>query len=54
LVESSYETLAVHATVHNFLPPLAERFAGQRLHAMAERGIDISGEYPEPWTLQIV
>jgi arsenate reductase (thioredoxin) len=114
LVESSYETLAAHATVHDFLPLLAERFARQRLHAvakvsgisndyqlvvlflcnhnagrsqmamgffnhlagggavvwsggsepegeinpaaitaMAERGIDISGEYPKPWTGEI-
>ena len=115
LVESSYETLAAHATVHDFLPLLAERFARQRLHAvakvtgisndyqpivlflcnhnagrsqmamgffnhlacggavvwsggaepkgeinpaavaaMAERGIDISGEYPKPWTGEII
>ena len=114
LVHSSYETLAAHATVHDFLPLLAERFARQRLHAvakntgksndyqlvvlflcnhnagrsqmamgffnhfagggavvwsggsapvgeinpaavaaMAERGIDISGEYPKPWTGEI-
>ena len=114
LVYSSYETLAAHATVHDFLPLLAERFARQRLHAvakisgksndyqlvvlflcnhnagrsqmamgffnhlagggavvwsggseprgainpaavaaMAERGIDISGEYPKPWTGEI-
>jgi protein-tyrosine-phosphatase len=115
LVESSFETLAAHATVRDFLPLLAERFARQRLHAvakvagasnyyqlvvlflcnhnagrsqmamgffnhfagggavvwsggsepedkinpaavaaMAERGIDISGEYPKPWTGEIV
>jgi arsenate reductase (thioredoxin) len=115
LVESSYETLAARATVHDFLPLLAERFARQRLHAvakvtgisndyqlvvlflcnhnagrsqmamgffnhlagggavvwsggaepegeinpaaiaaMAERGIDISGEYPKPWTGEII
>jgi arsenate reductase (thioredoxin) len=115
LVHSSYETLAAHATVHDFLPLLAERFARQRLHAvakisdksndyqlvvlflcnhnagrsqmamgffnhlagggavvwsggsepegeinpaavaaMAERGIDISGEYPKPWTGEII
>jgi len=115
LVESSYETLAAHATVHDFLPLLAERFARQRLNAvakvtgksddyqlvvlflcnhnagrsqmamgffnhlagggavvwsggsepdgkinpaavtaMAERGIDISGEYPKPWTGEII
>jgi hypothetical protein len=40
LVESSYETLAAHATVHDFSP-------------LAERGIDISGEYPKPWTGEI-
>jgi arsenate reductase len=115
LVHSSYETLAAHATVHDFLPLLAERFARQRLYAiakitgksnvyqlvvlflcnhnagrsqmamgffnhlagggavvwsggsepqgeinpavvaaMAERGIDISGEYPKPWTGEII
>jgi arsenate reductase (thioredoxin) len=114
LVHSSYAMLAAHATVHDFLPLLAERFARQRLHAiaktngrsndfqlvvlflcnhnsgrsqmamgffnhlagggavvwsggsepegkinpavvaaMAERGIDISGEYPKPWTGEI-
>jgi arsenate reductase (thioredoxin) len=115
LVHSSYSMLAAHATVHDFLPLLAERFARQRLHAiaktngrsndyqlvvlflcnhnsgrsqmamgffnhlagggavvwsggsepegkinpavvaaMAERGIDISGEYPKPWTGEII
>jgi arsenate reductase (thioredoxin) len=115
LVHSSYAMLAAHATVHDFLPLLAERFARQRLHAiaktngrsndyqlvvlflcnhnsgrsqmavgffnqlagggavvwsggsepegkinpaavaaMAERGIDISGEYPKPWTGEII
>jgi arsenate reductase len=115
LVYSSYEMLAAHATAHDFLPLLAERFARQRLHAvakidgrsrdyqlivlflcnhnagrsqmavgffnhlagggavvwsggsepkgeinpaavtaMAERGIDISGEYPKPWTGEII
>jgi arsenate reductase (thioredoxin) len=114
-VYSSYEELAAHATVRDFLPLLAERFARQRLHAvakvlgksrdyrlvvlfmcnhnagrsqmamgffnhfagggavvwsggseprgkinpaaitvMAERGIDISGEYPKPWTGEII
>jgi arsenate reductase (thioredoxin) len=114
-VYSSYEELAAHATVRDFLPLLAERFARQRLHAiaktkgkltkhelvvlflcnhnagrsqmamglfnhlagggavvwsggseptgkinpaavavMAEHGIDISGEYPKPWTGEIV
>jgi len=35
-VYSSYEELAAHATVRDFLPLLAERFARQRLHAMAK------------------
>ncbi|HET9998446.1 MAG TPA: arsenate reductase ArsC [Nocardioides sp.] len=112
---SSYSQFAERATVPNFLPLLAERFAKQRLtalakvegkandgnpvvlflcthnagrsqmalgfftrhagdaatawsggsepgaeinraavQAMAERGIDISGEYPKPWTDEIV
>jgi protein-tyrosine-phosphatase len=112
---SSYSQFAERATVANFLPLLAERFAKQRLtalarvegkandgkpvvlflcthnagrsqmalgfftrhagdaatawsggsepgaeinqaaiQAMAERGIDISGEYPKPWTDEIV
>lgn len=115
LVGSSYQKLAARATVHDFLPLLAERFARQQLHAiakindrsrdyqlvvmfvcnhnagrsqmamgffnhlagggavvwsagsqpngeinpaavavMAERGIDISGEYPKPWTDQTI
>jgi arsenate reductase (thioredoxin) len=114
LVCSSYEKLAAHATVFDFLPLLAERFARQQLHAsakingksndyqlvvlflcnhnagrsqmamgffnhlagggavvwsggsepkgeinpaaitMAERGIDISGRYPKPWTGEII
>ena len=114
-LQSSYDQFANHATVLNFLPLLAERFARQRLRAlakvegkssdgkpivlflcthnagrsqmamgffthlagdaavawsggsepgnevnpaaieaMAERGIDISGEYPKPWTDEIV
>lgn len=114
-LQSSYDQFANHATVANFLPLLAERFARQRLRAlakvegkssdgkpivlflcthnagrsqmamgffthlagdgavawsggsepgnevnpaavqaMAERGIDISGEYPKPWTDEIV
>jgi len=114
-LHSSYEQFANHATIANFLPLLAERFARQRLRAlakvegtsndgkpivlflcthnagrsqmamgffthlagdaavawsggsepgnevnpaaaqaMAEVGIDISGEYPKPWTDQIV
>lgn len=115
LMYASYEKLAAHATVRDFLPLLAERFARQQLHArakingksgdeklvvlflcnhnagrsqmargffnhfagggavvwsggsepqgainpaaitvMAERGIDISAEYPKPWTGEIV
>ena len=114
-LHSSYDQFAGRATVANFLPLLAERFARQRLHAlarvegkhhggkptvlflcthnagrsqmamgffthvagdaavawsggsepgnevnpaaveaMAERGIDISHEYPKPWTDEIV
>ena len=113
-LHSSYEQFAAHSTVPNFLPLLAERFARQRLHAlakveghtagkptvlflcvhnagrsqmalgffqhfagdravawsggsepgheinpsaiaaMAERGIDISREFPKPWTDEIV
>lgn len=112
---SSYEQFAANATVTNFLPLLAERFARQRLSALArvegkqkdgkptvvflcvhnagrsqmalgffqhhagdaavawsggsepgtqvnpaaieamrERGIDISAEYPKPWTDEVV
>lgn len=112
---SSYDQFASRATIPNFLPLLAERFARQRLHAlarveghindgkptvlflcthnagrsqmalgffthyagdkaiawsggsepgnginaaaieaMAEVGIDITGEYPKPWTDEIV
>ncbi|MGW0182593.1 arsenate reductase ArsC [Nocardia sp. NPDC003345] len=114
-LHSSYEQFAGRATIVNFLPLLAERFAGQRLHAlakveglthtgtptvlflcthnagrsqmalglfahlagdhaiawsggsepgeeinpaaveaMAEIGIDITGEYPKPWTEEIL
>jgi protein-tyrosine-phosphatase len=113
-LHSSYEQFAARSTVPNFLPLLAERFARQRLHAlakveghtagrptvlflcvhnagrsqmalgffthlagdhavawsggsepgheinpsaiaaMAERGIDISREFPKPWTDEIV
>ena len=113
-LHSSYDQFAGRATVANFLPLLAERFARQRLRAlakvegrhtgtptvlflcthnagrsqmalgffahlagdtavawsggsepgdeinpaaveaMAERGIDITGEYPKPWTDEIV
>ena len=115
LVEASYEQLAAEATVGSLLPPMAERFARQRLQAlarartpspagvptvlflcvhnagrsqmalgwfnhlaagravawsggsepgrevnpaaveaMAEIGIDISQEFPKPWTIEIV
>ncbi len=114
-LHSSYDQFAVVSTVPNFLPLIAERFARQRLNAlakveglrndgrpvvlflcvhnagrsqmalgffqhlagnraigwsggsepgfeinpaaiavMAERGIDISGEYPKPWTDEVV
>ncbi|HEU5470637.1 MAG TPA: arsenate reductase ArsC [Actinophytocola sp.] len=114
-LHSSYDQFASRASVPNYLPLLAERFARQRLRAlakveglahdglpivlflcthnagrsqmalgffahfagdaavawsggsepenainpatieaMAERGIDISGEYPKPWTEEIV
>jgi arsenate reductase (thioredoxin) len=114
-LHSSYDEFASRAAIPNYLPLLAERFARQRLHAlarvegragtgvptvlflcthnagrsqmamgffthlagdravawsggsepgtrvnpaavaaMAERGIDISGEYPKPWTDEIV
>lgn len=114
-LHSSYDQFAARATIPNFLPLLAERFARQRLHAlarvegkisdgkptvlflcthnagrsqmalgyfthyagdnaiawsggsepgneinpaaieaMAEVGIDITGEYPKPWTDEIV
>ena len=114
-LHSSYDQFAVTSTVPNYLPLLAERFARQRLHAlakveglhndgrpvvlflcvhnagrsqmalgffqhlagdqavawsggsepgfeinpaaiaaMAERGIDISREYPKPWTDEII
>ena len=114
-LHSSYDQFAGRASVPHFLPLLAERFARQRLHAlarveghhrdgkpvvlflcthnagrsqmalgffthlagdtaiawsggsepgtdinpsaiaaMAERGIDIAGEYPKPWTDEVV
>ena len=114
-LHSSYDQFAGRATIPNFLPLLAERFARQRLHALArvegkisdgkptvlflcthnagrsqmalgffthlaghnavawsggsepgneinpaaiaamhEAGIDITGEYPKPWTDEIV
>jgi protein-tyrosine-phosphatase len=114
-LHSSYDQFAVVSTVPNFLPLLAERFARQRLNAlakveglrndgrpvvlflcvhnagrsqmalgffqhlagnraigwsggsepgfeinpaaiavMAERGVDIAGEYPKPWTDEVV
>jgi arsenate reductase (thioredoxin) len=115
MMYASYDKLAAHATIRDFLPLLAERFSRQQLHArakinrksddeklvvlflcnhnagrsqvargffnhfagggavvwsggsepqgvinpaavavMAERGIDISGEFPKPWTGEIV
>jgi arsenate reductase (thioredoxin) len=114
-LHSSYDQFASRSTIPHFLPLLAERFARQRLHAlarveghhrdgrpvvlflcthnagrsqmalgffghlagdraiawsggsepgseinpaavaaMAERGIDITGEYPKPWTDEVV
>jgi protein-tyrosine-phosphatase len=114
-LHTSYDQFAVHSTIPNYLPLLAERFARQRLiaqarieglqhdgrpialflcvhnagrsqmalgflhylaedraigwsggsepgteinpaavAAMAERGIDITGEYPKPWTDEVV
>jgi arsenate reductase (thioredoxin) len=105
-LHSSYDQFAAHSTVPRFLPLLAERFARQRLQALArvegrhhdgkptvlflcvhnagrsqmalgffehlaedravawsggsaigavaERGIDISREFPKPWTDEIV
>ncbi|HEV7650414.1 MAG TPA: arsenate reductase ArsC [Actinophytocola sp.] len=113
-LHSSYDQFAAHSTIPRFLPLLAERFARQRLHALArveghsdgkptvlflcvhnagrsqmalgffqhlagdravawsggsepgyeinpsaiaamtERDIDISGEFPKPWTDEIV
>jgi arsenate reductase (thioredoxin) len=113
-LHSSYDQFATHSTVSNFLPLLAERFARQRLHALArveghhdgrpivlflcvhnagrsqmalgffqhltegravawsggtepgheinpaaiaamrERGIDITAEFPKPWTEEVV
>src|SRR5271167_1846911 len=44
LVHSSYDTLAAHATVRDFLPLLAGRFARQRLHAVAKIS-GISNDY---------
>src|SRR5512147_1872719 len=34
-LHTSYDQFVGHATVSNFLPLLAERFARQRLHALA-------------------
>lgn len=114
-LHSSYDHVTAHASIPNFLPLLAERYARQQLHAlakvegrcddgrptvlflcthnagrsqmalgffshfagdaavawsggsepgneinpaaitaMAERGIDITGEFPKPWTEEIV
>ena len=35
-LHSSYDQFASHSTIPNFLPLLAERFARQRLHALAK------------------
>ena len=35
-LHTSYDQFASHSTVPNFLPLLAERFAGQRLQALAK------------------
>jgi len=35
-LHTSYDQFAAHSTVPNFLPLLAERFARQRLHALAK------------------
>ncbi|MGV9309868.1 arsenate reductase ArsC [Nonomuraea sp. NPDC003727] len=113
-LHTSYDQFAIHGKIPNYLPLLAERFARQRLHALArveghndgrpvvlflcvhnagrsqmalglfqhlaadralawsggsefageinpaavasmvERGIDITGEFPKPWTEEIV
>ena len=43
-LETSYDQFAGRATVHNFLPLMAERFARQRLQALAKvEGIGDSG-----------
>ncbi len=43
-LETSYDQFAGRATVHNFLPLMAERFARQRLQALAKvEGIGVSG-----------
>jgi arsenate reductase (thioredoxin) len=69
-VSSSYEELAAHATVRDFLPLLHLAGGGAvvwsggseptgkinpaAVAVMAERRVDISGEYPKPWTGEII
>ncbi|MEU1728317.1 three-helix bundle dimerization domain-containing protein [Nonomuraea sp. NPDC005692] len=67
-LHTSYDQFAGRAVIADYLPLLAERFARQRLRAparvegkddagvevMHERGIDITGEFPKPWTSEIV
>ena len=35
-LHSRYDQFAARSSIPNFLPPLAERFARQRLHALAK------------------
>ena len=44
-LHSSYDQLALHATVAKFLPLMAERFARQRLRAVAKvEGLHLDGK----------
>jgi protein-tyrosine-phosphatase len=44
-LHSSYDQFAGHATIANFLPLLAERFARERLHALARvEGLHVDGK----------
>jgi arsenate reductase (thioredoxin) len=44
-LDSSYDQLALHATVAKFLPLMAERFARQRLSAVAKvEGLHLDGK----------
>src|SRR2546423_6513526 len=43
-LHSSYDQFASHSTIPNFLPLLAERFARQRLHALARIEGDHDGK----------
>lgn len=46
-LHSSYDQLALHATVAKFLPLMAERFARQRLSAVAKvEGLHLDGKPP--------